>query len=298
MSFKSGFVSIIGRPNAGKSTLLNRIMDEKLAIVCDKPQTTRNNINGILNGEDYQIIFTDTPGIHKPKHALGRSMNKGVYSALQDVDVIYYIVDATKPFGSGDEFVIDKFKNSESAVFLLLNKVDLLSKGKVLDLLQKWTTNYDFAEVFPLSAAEGYNVSALVTATLPYLKGDFKYYPDDMTSDRSDTFRIKEIIREKILYKTIEEVPHSVAVVVESIDEHPNSIEIAATIVVEKDSQKGIIIGKQAKMLTSIKMSSQKELKQLLNKRVDLELYVRVEKNWRDQEQKLKALGYKDFDNE
>ena len=296
MGFKSGFVSIIGRPNAGKSTLLNALLNEKIAITCDKPQTTRNNIQGIMTTEDYQIVFTDTPGVHKPKHALGRSMNKGVYTALQDVDVIYYIVDVTKSFGSGDEFVLDKIRNSDSDVFLLLNKIDLISKDKLLFMLNKWQENFDFKEIIPISALDHKNLEELIKTTLPYLKGDFKYYPDDMISDRPISFRVKEIIREKVLYKTQEEVPHSVAIIVEDLVQNENSTDIRALVIVEKDSQKGIIIGKQAKMIHSITMSAQKDLKQLFGNKVNLELYVRVEKNWRNKENKLAELGYKDFD--
>lgn len=296
MGFKSGFVSIIGRPNAGKSTLLNALLNQKLAITCDKAQTTRDNIQGILNSEEYQIIFTDTPGIHKPHHALGRNMNKGVYSAMQDVDVIYYIVDATKSFGRGDEFVLEKLANVDSKVFLLLNKIDLVPKEKLINLLDKWQHNFDFAQIIPISALNHENLKRLIDITLPYLKSDFPYYPNDMVSDRPVTFRIKEIIREKVLNKTQEEVPHSVAVVLDEFKEMDNKAFINATIIVERDSQKGIIIGKQGNMIKSIRLAAQKELKLMLNKKVVLELYVRVEKKWRDNEAKLKNLGYSDID--
>lgn len=298
MSYKSGFVSIIGRPNAGKSTLLNALLKEKLAIISNKPQTTRNNIQGIITTDDYQIIFTDTPGIHKPQHALGRNMNKGAYTSLQDVDVIYLVVDAGESFGSGDEFLLDKLKNTNSSVFLVLNKIDKFSRKKVLALLNKWQKNFDFKEIIPISAMNEENLDELLKTTIPYLKSDFKYYPDDMDTDKPLSFRASELIREKIINITEEEVPHSIAVIIENIDQAGARLDIKAMIIVEKDSQKGIIIGKQGQMIKRIRLSSQKELKKLFNKKVELELYVRVEKNWRNKENKLAELGYKEDSNE
>lgn len=295
MSFKSGFISIVGRPNAGKSTLLNALLDEKIAIISPKPQTTRNNIQGILTRDDAQFIFIDTPGVHKPKHELGRNMNKGVYSSLQDVDVIYLMVDATLAYGSGDEFLLDKLKNSNVPVFLILNKCDLLSKEEILRKLMEWEKRFHFAELIPLSALTSKNLNELLDTTKNYLKEGVPFYPEDMKSDRSIDFRIRECIREKVLYKTQEEIPHSVAVILENKEEDENRVFLQAVVIVERDSQKGILIGKQATMIRSITLSAQKELKAMLNKKVDLELYVRVEKNWRNKESKLNQLGYSDL---
>lgn len=295
MSYKSGFISIVGRPNAGKSTLLNALLDEKIAIISPKPQTTRNNIQGILTKNDAQFIFIDTPGVHKPKHELGRNMNKGVYSSLQDVDVIYLMVDATLAYGSGDEFLLEKLKNSDVPVFLILNKCDLLNKEEILRKLMEWEKRYKFAELIPLSALTSKNLNELLNTTKKYLNEGVQFYPKEMKSDRSIDFRIRECIREKVLYKTQEEIPHSVAVILENKEEDEKCIALQAVVIVERDSQKGILIGKQAKMIRSITLAAQKELKELLNKKVDLELYVRVEKNWRNKESKLNQLGYSDL---
>ncbi|NBK98121.1 MAG: GTPase Era [Erysipelotrichia bacterium] len=295
MSYKSGFISIVGRPNAGKSTLLNALLDEKIAIISPKPQTTRNNIQGILTSEDAQFIFIDTPGVHKPKHELGRNMNKGVYTSLQDVDVIYLMVDATLAYGSGDEFLLEKIKNSDVPVFLLLNKCDLLEKEAILHKLMQWEKRFPFAEMIPLSALTSKNLQELLTTTKKYLPEGVPFYPEDMKSDRSIDFRIRECIREKVLYKTQEEIPHSVAVILENKEEDEQRVFLQAVIIVERDSQKGILIGKQATMIRSITLAAQKELKAMLHKKVELELYVRVEKNWRNKESKLNQLGYSDL---
>lgn len=294
MSFKSGFIAIIGRPNAGKSTLLNALMEEKIAIISPKPQTTRNNIQGILTTEDAQYIFIDTPGIHKPKHELGKNMNKGAFSSMQDVDVIYMLKDASVPFGGGDEFLLDKLQNVDAPVFLVLNKCDLLKPEQIANLLQEWQQRYDFAELIPLSALSGKNLQDLLNTTKKYMQEGMQFYPEDMKSDRSDDFRIRELIREKVLYRTNEEVPHSIAVVIENKEESENKVYIQAVVIVERDSQKGILIGKQAKMIKSIKLAAQKDIKEMLNKKVELELYVRVEKRWRDRTSKLNQLGYSD----
>lgn len=294
MSYKSGFISIIGRPNAGKSTLLNAIMNEKIAIISSKPQTTRNNIQGILTTQDTQYVFIDTPGIHKPKHELGRNMNKGAYTSLHDVDVVYLMVDASVPFGSGDEYLLELLKNYDVPVFLILNKCDLLKKEEILHLLMQWQQRYPFKEMIPLSAYTKKNLDELLKTTRTYLQEGMQFYPEDMKSDRSDDFRIRECIREKVLYKTQEEVPHSVAVVIENKEESENRLYLQAVIIVERDSQKGILIGKQAKMIKSITLAAQKEIKEMLKKKVDLQLYVRVEKNWRNRSNKLNQLGYTD----
>ena len=292
MKYRSGFIAIVGRPNAGKSTLLNAILKEKVAITTPKPQTTRNNISGILTTEDTQYVFVDTPGIHKPKHELGRNLNKNAYTAISEADVIFWVVDATQPYGSGDEFMLEKMKSAHIPVFLILNKIDLLEKEKLLKVLARWQERMEFAEIFPISALTNDNIEHLLEITRSYLSEGPKYFPDDMISDHGLSFQIAEIIREKVLYKTNEEVPHSVAVVVENMEETDKKVYLQAVIVVERTSQKAILIGKQAAMIRAIRLAAQKELKEKLHKKIELELYVRVEKNWRNREGKLQQLGY------
>lgn len=292
MKYRSGFIAIVGRPNAGKSTLLNAILKEKVAITTPKPQTTRNNISGILTTEDTQYVFIDTPGIHKPKHELGRTLNKNAYTAISEADVNFWVVDATQPYGSGDEFMLEKMKSAHIPVFLILNKIDLLEKEKLLKVLARWQERMEFAEIFPISALTNDNIEHLLEITRSYLSEGPKYFPDDMISDHGLSFQIAEIIREKVLYKTNEEVPHSVAVVVENMEETDKKVYLQAVIVVERISQKAILIGKQAAMIRAIRLAAQKELKEKLHKKIELELYVRVEKNWRNREGKLQQLGY------
>lgn len=295
MNYKSGFISIIGRPNAGKSTLLNAILKEKIAITSPKAQTTRNNISGILTTDDVQYIFVDTPGIHKPKHELGRTLNKNAYSALAEADVLYWINDVTQSFGTGDEFLLEKIKQSKLPVFLILNKIDLLTKENWMKKLEEWQSRFDFKEIFPISALQEENIEKLLSVTKKYLKEGPKYYPDDMISDHGEQFQIGELIREKVLYNTQEEVPHSVAVVIEKKEDTPTASNISALIVVERSSQKGILIGKQGDMIKAIRLSAQKDLKKMLHKKVNLELFVRVENNWRNRTNKLQQLGYSEI---
>lgn len=295
---KTGFISIIGRPNAGKSTLLNALLKQKVSIISPKPQTTRNNIQGILTTAEAQYVFIDTPGVHKPHHELGRTLNKNAFTALQDVDVVYLIVDASQPFGGGDEFLLERVKNSDAPCFLLLNKIDRLKKEDVLKNLMEWQKRYTFQEIIPISALQADNLDELLKTTLPYLEEGPMFYPEDQVSDHGRTFQVQEIIREKILYKTEEEVPHSIAVLCEEIAEQETKCYIRALVIVERDSQKAIIIGKQASMIKAIRLAAQKDLKELLGKRVDLELYVRVERNWRNRANKLQQFGYKEDDYE
>lgn len=290
--YRSGFISIIGRPNAGKSTLLNAIIKEKIAITSNKPQTTRNNISGILTREDAQFIFIDTPGIHKPKHELGKTLNKNAYTAIAEADVNFWMVDATQNFGPGDEFILEKIKTSHIPCFLILNKIDLLGKEKLIKVLQEWKERYAFAEIFPISALKKDNIDQLLEVTKGYLNEGPQFFPEEMISDHGEQFQIAEIIREKVLYKTEEEVPHSVAVVIEKKEETDTKMFIQALIIVERTSQKSILIGKQAEMIRKIRLAAQKELKEKFQKRVELELYVRVEKNWRNRSSKLQQLGY------
>jgi GTP-binding protein Era len=295
---KSGFVALIGRPNAGKSTLLNALLNQKIAIISPKPQTTRNAIRGIRTDEDSQIVFVDTPGIHKPHHALGANMNKEALAHAGGVDVIYYLVDASVPFGSGDEYVLNTLKQNRLPVFLLLNKIDLLSKDQLMELLIAWSKRYDFKEIFPVSAKMEDNLDALLSVTKNYLEDGIMYYPSDQVCDYPEQFIMAEIVREKVLLNTEEEVPHSVAVVIERIRRKRDSLIINAMILVERDSQKGIIIGKQGQMIRKIGMEARKELEDILGSRIFLELFVRVEKDWRNKESKLRQLGYIQMEDE
>lgn len=293
MTFKSGFIALIGRPNAGKSTLLNTLMQQKIAIVSDKPQTTRNVIRGIRTDENSQIIFIDTPGIHKPQHELGRQMNKGSYTTLHDVDIIYYLVDATEKFGPGDMFVIELLKSTQTPVFLILNKIDKLKKQVMIELLSQWSERYEFAEVIPVSALTSDNSDRLIEVTKGYLSDSMQYYPNDQVSDYPEAFLMAEVIREKVLQLTHQEIPHSIAVLIENTEQNENSIDIRAVILVERDSQKGIIIGKNGSMKNEINKRASMELRSLLQMKVHLELFVKVETDWRNRTRQLIDLGYK-----
>ncbi|MFV0380261.1 MAG: GTPase Era [Anaerorhabdus sp.] len=289
---KSGFVALVGRPNAGKSTLMNALLKQKVAIISPKPQTTRNQIRGIRTDEDSQIIFVDTPGIHKPHHELGTHMNKEAFSAIGSVDIIFYLVDASVPFGSGERFVLDKLKNIKYPVFLILNKIDLLSKENLINLLIEWNERYDFKEIVPISALTDDNLNHLLNVVKNYLEDGIVYYPKDQVCDFPQQFIYAEIIREKVLYLTDEEIPHSVAVVLEKMGRSRGKLCISAVIIVDRDSQKGMMIGKQGKMIKEIGIRSREELEGILGESIFLELYVRVEKNWRNRKAKLQQLGY------
>lgn len=293
MTFKSGFIALIGRPNAGKSTLLNTLMKQKIAIVSDKPQTTRNVIRGIRTDENSQIVFLDTPGIHKPQHELGRQMNKGSYTSLHDVDLIYYLVDATEKFGPGDQFVIELLKSTQTPVFLILNKIDKIKKQTMIELLSLWNERYPFAEIIPVSALTSDNSSRLIEITKNYLSDSMQYYPNDQVSDYPEEFLMAEVIREKVLQLTHQEIPHSIAVLIEDTEYRENSINISAIILVERDSQKGIIIGKNGSMKNEINKRASMELKNLLQMKIHLELFVKVESDWRNRTRQLIDLGYK-----
>jgi GTP-binding protein Era len=294
MSFKSGFVAIIGRPNVGKSTLMNALIKQKVAIVSDKVQTTRNKIQGIYTDEHNQIIFIDTPGIHKAFHELGKIMNKEAFSSLNDCEAVILLVDATKKFGKGDEFVLSILEKVEAPVFLVINKVDISTKEDIDELTNKYKDLYNFKDIIIISAKDGYNLDTLLNNIKEVLPNGPKYYPDGYYSDHPESFIMAEIIREKVLLLTEEEVPHSVATYIErmeNIDEE--SIEISAVIVVERNSQKGIIIGKDGAMIKKIRQLAQREIKKIFDSKVRLEIFVRVEKNWRNKHIYLKELGYK-----
>lgn len=298
MEYKSGFIAIVGRPNAGKSTLLNALLGEKIAIMSDKPNTTRNNISGILTKEEAQYIFVDTPGIHKPQQQLGRVLNKNAYTAMEDCDCIGWIIDVTQSFGSGDEFILNRIQALHKPVILIVNKVDRLPKDKLMKRLLHWQSIYDFNEIVPISALRKNNIEELLKVFYQYIPQGPMYFPEEMKSDHDLNFQICEIVREKILFKTREEVPHSIAVLLEKKEQFDDYVKYYMMIVVDRDSQKGILIGKQGKMISSIRLDSQKELSKKLNQKVELELYVRVEKNWRNHEQKIKEFGLDELNDE
>lgn len=289
---RSGFVALAGRPNAGKSTLINSLIGEKVAIVSSKPQTTRSEIRGIYTDEECQIIFTDTPGIHKPKFRLESRMNKEAADVIQGVDLIYLVVDASVPYAKGDEFVLNMVKNTGLPVFLILNKMDKMKPEKIVKVIQQWQERYDFAEYFPLSAKFGRSFEDLVKTTRKYLPEGDLLYPAEMTSDGAENFRIAELIREKILIQTEDEVPHASAVLIENKEFKKDKVYIQAMILVERDSQKGIMIGKQGQMLKKIGSLAREDIEKLLGKKVFLELFVRVENEWRSRDARITEYGY------
>lgn len=291
--FRSGYVSIIGRPNVGKSTLLNSILGEKIAIVTQKPQTTRNRVIGIKTLSDAQIIFMDTPGIHRPKHVLGETMVRTAMEALNEVDVILFMVEAHQP-ETGDKAVIDLLKKVKSPVFLLINKIDTIRKQELLPLIERFSGMYDFNEIVPISAMKKDGIELLMEKLRDYLPQGPKYYPDDLITDQLERFMVSEIVREKIMEETEEELPYSVAVEVAGWNEREDGlISISCNIYVERDGQKAIIIGKRGAMLKSIGSAARIDIEKLLNTRVFLELWVKVRKNWRNDARLLKDLGYK-----
>lgn len=290
--FKSGFVSIIGRPNVGKSTLLNAILGEKIAIVSPKPQTTRNRIRGIKNVEDAQIIFLDTPGIHYAKGYLNEFMVKEAISAIQDVDVIVYIVEASKTLGKDDSLIIDNLRRIKSPAILGINKTDITRKENILPLIAEYSKLYTFKEIIPISAIRGEGIEALLKIVAKLLPEGPKYFPEDILTDLPERFIVAEIVREKIFKLTRQEIPYSTAVVIDSFKENPKIVSISATINVERDSQKGIIIGKGGKMLKEIGTLARIDIEKLLGAKVYLELFVKVEKDWTKDKKLLKEFGY------
>lgn len=296
MSFRAGFIALIGRPNAGKSTLLNHILNHKVAIVSNKAQTTRNMIRGIKTTNDFQMVFIDTPGIHKPQHELGRQLNRIAFSALEGVDVIYYLLDATKPFGKGDQFVLDLCLKQNLPILLILNKIDLVPKKQLMELLLQYSSMGLFKEVIPVSAKNNDNIDRLLEVTKSFIPEQEAFFSDDSMVDFPEYFYITEIIREHILHLTNQEVPHSVAVTLDNFKEDKNAILIQASIIADRDSQKGILIGKQGAMLKEIGQNARIELEKRFNKPVYLDLVVKVDKNWRNVQKRLNAYNNWDLD--
>ena len=293
---KSGFVSFIGRPNVGKSTLLNSILGKRVAITSDKPQTTRNLVQGIYNDKDSQIVFVDTPGIHKPQHKLGRVLNKQAYLTINDVDIVVMVVDITEKIGKGDNFVLDILKNIEDKpVFLVINKIDRLPREEILKKIDEYQKLYDFAEIIPVSARKKDNVERLIEVLKKYLPDNILYYDRDTITDSTPEFVISEFIREKVLDLTEEEVPHSVTCIVDSIEEDNNILNISATIIVDRENLKKIIIGKNGNMIKEIGIRSRHDIEEYFDKKVYLDLFVKVVDKWRDKEKFLNMIGYRDF---
>ena len=296
MIFKSGFVSIVGRPNVGKSTLLNCILDTKLAIMSDVAQTTRNTIQGIYTDDEAQIIFMDTPGIHKPQDRLGTFMNTTALNSIYGVDLVLFLAPVNETIGRGDKYIIERLKEADGPVFLVLNKIEMVSKEELIIKLQEWQSLFEFKEIIPISAKNDDNVDLLLKNIKNYLQEGNMYYSKDHLTDHPERFVMAEFIREKILYFTRDEIPHSVAIVVERMLEDDQGVEIIATIVCDRKSQKGIIVGKQGSMIKKIRLNAQREMKRFLQVPVHLELYVKVENNWRNKQKYLKEFGYNEDD--
>ncbi len=293
MSFKSGFVALIGKPNVGKSTLLNTILAKKIAIATPKPQTTRDNIRGILTTKDTQIVFIDTPGIHKPKSKLNKVMVQSAYIAAKEADIILFLIDATKGYAKSDQIIAENIRHIEKPKLLIINKIDKLTTRELIEFLKDINTD-EYDEIIPLSALRNKNIDELINTVKSYLHDEIQYYPIDMISDYPEQFMITEIIREKVLINTSQEVPHSIAVVIEKMESKKDLTIINAKIVCERDSQKKIIVGKQGSMIKKIGSFAREELEIRLQTRVFLELFVAVEENWRNKDHQLKQFGYGD----
>ena len=293
---RSGFIGIIGRPNVGKSTLINNIVGKKVAITSSKPQTTRNIIQGIYNEDKVQMIFVDTPGIHKPVNKLGKTLNRQAYYSIEDTDIILFIVDAYEGIGKGDIYILDLLKNVEKPVILVINKIDKITHEEILKRIEEYKDLYDFDEIIPVSALTKNNVDDLINTLKGYLPDNIRYYGEDSITNRSMDFIYAEIVREKVFQFTDEEVPHSVTCVTESVEVGKNNYNIRISVIVDRDSLKKIIIGKQGEMIKRIGIESRKELETLLGKSVYLELFVKTVKKWRDKDRYLAEFGFTDFD--
>jgi GTP-binding protein Era len=288
---KSGFVSIVGRPNSGKSTLLNFLVGEKVSIVSDKPQTTRRVVRGIVTRPEGQITFLDTPGIHKPIHRMNKRMMKSVREAMSDVDLMLLIVDSSAPFGRGDEFTLELARSVSTTKFLLLNKIDRIEKKNLLPTIDRYSKLADFAEIIPISALTGENVETLVGQILEHLPEGPMFYPADQITDQQERGIAAEIIREKLILLTEQELPYSTAVVIDRFEEKERIHRIFGTIFVERDSQKAIVIGKGGQKLKQIGTEARTELESFFGRKIYLELHVRVKRGWRDDKETLRGLG-------
>jgi GTP-binding protein Era len=292
MPFKSGFVAIIGRPNAGKSTLVNKLVGQKVSIVSNKPQTTRNRVQGIVNRDDAQIVLIDTPGIHRPENVLSRMMMDELQHTLEGLDILCLIVDASAKFGKGDEFALDWIKRFKGPAYLLLNKIDMVAKHLLLPMIARYNEEFQFAETFPISAIDGRGLDDLVASWIARLPEGPKYFPDDQVTDQPERFLAAEVIREKAILATRQEVPHAIAVLVDKYEEKPKLLRISATIYVEREGQKGILIGAGGDTLKQIGTDARKELEKLLGSKIFMELFVKVQANWRQNSQMVKMLDW------
>jgi len=292
---KSGFVTLIGRPNVGKSTLINSIVGKKVAITSNKPQTTRNIIQGIYNDSDSQIVFVDTPGIHKPTHKLGKTLNKQAYYSINDVDVIMMLIDGSEPLGPGDKYIIETLKEVKKPVILIINKIDKMDKEKILLKIDEYKDLHNFKEIIPLSAWKKNNVDTVIKVLKKYLTDSIKYYEDDMYTNKTIPFIVSEIVREKVFNLTEEEVPHSITCITENIENKKDHFSINIAIIVDRDSLKKIIIGKQGSKIKEVGIKARKEIEELLGKKVYLDLFVKTIPKWRDKEKYLQEFGYNDF---
>ncbi|KOP64210.1 GTPase Era [Bacillus sp. FJAT-18019] len=291
--FKSGFVAIIGRPNVGKSTLMNQVIGQKIAIMSDKPQTTRNKIHGVYTTNESQVVFLDTPGIHKRQSKLGDYMNQTALGTLGEVEAALFLVDASEGIGGGDRYIAEQLKKIKTPIILVLNKIDKIEPPALLPLIEQYRKLHDFAEIVPISAKLGSNVNTLLDQIQRYLPPGPQYYPEDQVTDHPEQFVCAELIREKILHMTREEVPHSIAVTIEDMRVEENgTVYISAVIFVERDSQKGIIIGKQGALLKEVGRQARQDIQRLLGSKIFLELWVKVKKDWRNQERVLRDLGF------
>ena len=293
---RSGFVGIIGRPNVGKSTLINSIIGKKVAITTSKPQTTRNIIQGIYNDADTQIVFVDTPGIHKPSTKLGQTLNKQAYYSMEDTDILLFLVDAKESLGKGDLFVIDKLKSVSKPVILVINKVDKITHEEIFQKIIEYKDLYPFKEIVPLSALKNDNVKELIKVVKNYLPDEIQYYGKDDVTNKSLEFLMAEIVREKVMDLTEQEVPHSITCQTQAVEIGKTSYTIYIDIIVDRDSLKKIVIGKQGKMIKEIGIRARKDLEKLLNKNIYLELRVKTVKDWRDKEKYLNEYGFNDFE--
>lgn len=290
--FKSGFVSIVGRPNVGKSTLINRLVGQKIAIISDKPQTTRNNVLGIMNEDDMQIILTDTPGFHVPRTKLGQYMMKSANEAIQDVDAILFLIEPIDHIGMTEETIMQELSKQDVPVILVINKIDRIKKELLLSIIAKYMEVFHFDAVIPISALKNDGIDTIKTELKKYLSEGPQFYPDDMVTDQPERQIVAEIIREKLLRNLDKEVPHGIAIEIFKMTEKENITEIQANIYCEKSSHKGIIIGKNGEMLKKVGQSVREDVEKMLDKKVFLELWVKVKTDWRNQNVMIKNFGY------